>query len=81
MPRRHNNELPIFTPDGTNAEGSHTMDLPLGPVLCHNESRPPTPEQLYAMVQDVTRSLAIMSDLHGFITTIVDSFEGPFITT
>lgn len=64
MPPRRDNELPIFTPEGTNAGGFRTTELPPSPSLPHNENGHPNREQLYTMLRDITWSLAIMSENH-----------------
>ena len=57
MPLCRNNELPVFTPGGSHTESSHATGLQPGPIF-PNKDGPLTADQLFTMLQDMSRSLA-----------------------
>ena len=60
-PIMNRNNLPVFTPEGSHAANANAGDLPPGPVL-PNEGDPSTTERLFIMLQDLARSIAILTE-------------------
>ena len=73
MPPRRDNDPPTNPTEGINAEASGTAELPPALVFPHSKTGPPTPEQLYAMLQDLTRSIAILIDHQKVTQTRLDA--------